>query len=712
MNGNNSIRFASSKPVLLATLATAVGLMAGCANMTTSSVFSAPVTAAATFGGRLHGGNQPIAGATVTLYYAGQNGPGSGDPTAAPDLGNPIVAATTQTASDGTGSFSFLKSATNGQATSGNTFSCPASGDPIVYVVTRGGNTLNTGDSTISNAAAAFIGMYGPCSTISNASFVDLTEVTTVATMAAIQQYFNPVTESIGADGIGSAKLALINTIGTISNLANVSNGTAVTSTQLSGAGGVSVTVTPETAKINELANIISACINTTSATSTACSNLFTYAVPPDTAVTDRPYHTPAFPTATDTLQALYYIFTNPTNGGSSNLQALYNLAPVLGAPYQPSLTSQPTDWTIAINYSSTSTCGANNGNFVYMPQDINIDFSGNLWIANGQAANGNLTEISPTGTPLTCVSMGGAANGGAVIDTAGNVWYASNNSNNIYRYTPGTQSVLTFPTVVPPLAIFADGGASSTDTVGNIYFTTATGTSLYQIPHGASVTAAVTPIQISSVVGSNPIRIMVDNNHAVWVTSGASVISQVVPDTNVTDPNYLNGFATYQFGVPGNTYGVSVTPDAGLFVSSGGSSGGVTYLTGSGTSYSSSWISSPGQAGLNSPTAIAVDGRDNIWAANNVADTGTGLDALSEISVLQASLTPDGTTTGGLQLASNFLLGGRAIVIDQSGNVWVSGDGTTGSPSNFVTEIVGAASPVYQPYSLGLSSGRFQTIP
>jgi hypothetical protein len=45
------------------------------------------------------------------------------------------------------------------------------------------------------------------------------------------------------------------------------------------------------------------------------------------------------------------------------------------------------------------------------------------------------------------------------------------------------------------------------------------------------------------------------------------------------------------------------------------------------------------------------------------------------------------------------------------SGDVWVAGTGS-GTPSNSITEIVGAAVPVYQPYATGLSNGRFQHIP
>ena len=705
MIGNNLVRFAGSKRNLFAALASTVVFTAGCANMTSTAPSLSPDSSAATIAGRIRGGNQPVGNAAVTLYYAGQNGLGSGDPSGGAGLGNAIVAATTTSANDGTGSFSFQKSGTNGQAANGNTFSCPTSGDPIVYVVARGGNTLNDGSNS-NNTAAAFIGIYGLCSQIGASSFVNLTEVTTVATMASIQQYFNPVTESIGADGIGVAKQALINTSNTIANMANLATGAAVTSTQLTGVGSVSVTATPETAKLNTLANIVSSCVNNASASASACTTLFTNATPPNTAVTSRPYHTPAFTQATDVLQALYYIFTNPTNGSSTNLQNIFNLAPAVGAPYQPTLASAPTDWNLAINFSSTNTCGGS-GNFINSPGDINVDGSGNLWIANGQS-NGNLAEISSGGSPLTCVQSGGS-NGGGVIDNAGNIWYTSKSSNNVYRYKPTDQSVLTYTTAAPAIAIFADGGTSSSSTPSNIYFTTATNTSLYEIPAGATATSAVTPTQISTVVGSNPTRIIVDTSHNIWVATGGNVIAQVVP--LATDPGnslgYLNGFATYEYGVPNNSYGITVTQNpTNVYVSSNGSNDSFSALSGSGTNYSLAWTTTPGQAGINNPTAIVVDGRANAWGVNNASNTSTSLYSVSEVTTAGASLSPDGTTSGGFQLPSSFLNGGNSLTVDMSGNVWVAGSG------NSVNEIVGSGVPVYQPYSVGLQNGRFQTIP
>ncbi len=714
MNGYTLPRFVRSPRATLAVLASTAMLTAGCANMASTATDVSPVSSAATVSGKVHGGNQAVSGATVTINFAGQTGLRSAS----------TVAATTTTSTDGTGSFSFLKDPNNGTSypSTGNTFSCPSgSSDPLVYLVAKGGNTVNDGSSNVNNAAV-FIAPLGTCNELA-ASTVYMSEATTVATIAALQQYFDPISESIGADGIGAAKQAIINSFALVSNMVDLSTGLGVASVTHSGANAgnglgvaaVTVTSTPELAKINTIANIISACVNNATSSATACSTLFASAVPPAPSVTGRA-GTFTFPAATDVLQAAYYMLVNPTNSNTTNLQALYGLAPAVGAPYQPTLTAVPSDWTIGINYATTSTCGTGVGNFISGPADIGIDINGAVWIANGQAGTGNLSQITAIGTPQTCLFVGGGAMAGGVLDDSpnlGKVWVGTS-GNNIYRYDPATHASLAFPTAEPALAIVADGK-------DNVYFSGASG-SLYMITGGATATAAVTPVQISSVIGTAN-RLFIDNSTskggAIWATSGSSFVSSVSPA--ISGANLLNGYNTVTFNVGSPTYGVvtdifsASSGTNNVYVSSSSSSNFITKLNGSGSSYTvvNGWPTATGAAGLNSPTGLAVDGsisgtsNGNLWSANNSANTTSGLFSVSEISAAKASLSPDGNTAGGFQKSTPFLAAGRAIAVDQSGNVWLANDGATS-----VTEIVGAGVPLYQPFAAGLYSGRFLQIP
>jgi hypothetical protein len=698
MIGNYSARLTGSKRNLLALLASSVIFSAGCANMSTTAPDANPFVSPATLGGRVHGGNQPVSGATVNLWFAGQSSPA-------------IQVATTTT--DSTGSFSFTKGAPD-QPNSGttDTYSCPTTGaaaDPLVYVVSKGGNTQNNGSATPTNTAAAFIAVYGICSTLTSSNFVYMSEVTTVATMAAVQQFFDPRNDNITADGTGQQKIIVANLTNTINLLADPATGLQVPSTSLNASNvgninpAVTLTASPEPGKVNLLANIISACINSPTASASNCSTLFTSAVPPAGNTTNL-NPSGGFTQATDTLQALYYIFTNPSNSNSANLTALFGLA---GAtpPYQPSA-AQPTDWTIAISYTTSgATCGTSSGGtggFISGPVDINIDAADNVWIANSQAG-GNLSAIGPNGAPFACVNFdAGTSSGGGVLDSAGNIWYGA--GTTMYRYTPTTRASLAFPVTVSPLGITADGA-------GNVYFTAVAGSvgSLYQLPGAASAPGAVAPLQISNLVGANPMRLMADATSttptvtpgSIWVSSGSTFISQVAR-TGTTGPGVLNGFLTTPYTTSGNSYGLSISRANNIFTSAidNGNVDQFTFNSGSGTwSPASGWpFAAPLTAGIFNPTAISVDGRSNTWLPNHATS------AVSEISFFGPNALSPST---GFQKVSSYLSANRALAVDQAGNVWVAGDS-----NNFVTEIVGAGVPLYAPYAVGISNGRFQSIP
>jgi hypothetical protein len=694
MIGNHFARLTGSKRNLLVLLASSVVLTAGCSSMSSTAPSANPFSSPASLSGKIHGGNEPVIGAAVTLWFAGQGAPA-------------IKAAVTTT--DGVGSFSFTKGA-GGNGTT-NVYTCPTSGgSPLVYVTSVGGNTQNNGVVGQSNGAAAFIALYGDCTGLSASNFVYMSEVTTVATMAAVQQFFNPAADTNGnfdtlvADGTGQQRLIILNLPNTVALLASAATGQAVTSATIAAASNgniapaVTLTATPETAKINTLANIISACINGATATAPACGTLFLSAAPPPPNVTNLNPGT--FHTATDTLQALFYIFTNPTNGSSSNMGNLFGLAPAVGAPYQPALAIQPTDWTVGVSYASTSSCGTptgGTGSFIFSPTDINIDASDNVWFNNAQAG-GNLSSISSTGAPFQCVNFdAGLTSSGGTLDSSGNVWSAG--GTTMYRYNPTSHASLGFPVAVAPLAITADG-------VGNVYFTAVSGPtgSLYQLPGAATAPSAVAPVQISSTVGASPLRLMPDfqgnaTQGNIWVSSGTTSISQVAPSTAVGN---LGGFVTNPFTTSGNSYGLSVSR-GGIFTSAV-DTGAITELVKSGSTYvtaSGYPFTAAASAGINAPKGLSVDGRSNTWIPNS------GAPSLSELTVFGANASPLSPSTG-FQKAVTYLNASQAVAVDQAGNVWVAG----GSVNTFVTEIIGAAVPIYQPYAVGLVNGRFQLIP
>ena len=694
MIGNYSARLTGSKRNLLALLASSIVFSAGCSNMSSTAPLVNSLSSSATLSGKVHGGNQPVSGATVTLWFAGQGAAA-------------ILAATTTT--DSSGSFTFLKDSLGGHDGTTNSWSCPTTGgSPLVYVLSQGGNTQNNGVVGQTNNAADFIALYGDCPTITGSNFVYMSEATTVATMAAVQQFFNPADHTLRADSTGQQRLVMLNLPNTVAIMADASTGLATTSKVIpattggSIAGGVTLTATPESAKINTLANIISACVNGATSAAPACGTLFSAAAPPIANTTSL--NGAAFPPATDTLQALFYIFTNPTNSNTTNLSTLFGLQPATGAPFVPSLSAQPTDWTIGISYASNSTCG-NTGGFISSPTDINIDSMDNVWFGNA-LAGGNLSSISAAGQPLYCVNFdpgtsasGGTidahtSDGGTTFDS--NVWFAG--GTTMYRYNPISKITLAFPVGVSPLAITADGA-------GNVYFTAVSGTtgSLYMLSGAAGASAPVTAVQISNTVGPNPVRLMADSQTStplsapgnIWVSSGSTFVSQVSQSSIAGN---LNGWITTPFTTSGNSYGLSINAEGDILTSAFDTSS-ITLLLRSGTNWAvGAGFPFTGTAGINAPTGISVDGRSNTWIPNS------GNASISEISFVGPnSLSP----STGFQKDPTLLNASKSLAVDQAGNVWVAGTG-----NNFITEIVGGAVPMFQPYAVGISIGRFQQIP
>ncbi|MDE0854086.1 MAG: hypothetical protein OSA97_06650, partial [Nevskia sp.] len=248
-------------------------------------------------GGKTMGGQQPIKNATVTLYAAGSGGYGQGS------------ALTPTATTDANGAWNI-------------SFACPAAGTQI-YVVVSGGDA---GGGT--NSAIALSALLGHCGDSSNPLPTNavIDEVTTVAAVYALNPFLSadgtqPGTSSGNATGLANA-------VGTLANLVDLPSGSAVSvsgGTLPSGASGTS----PASA-LNTLADILAACVNSSGASSSQCSTLFSNALSGSTA-------------PTTTLQAALNIARNP----GANVANLYALSSTT-SPFQPILTAAPGDFTLA----------------------------------------------------------------------------------------------------------------------------------------------------------------------------------------------------------------------------------------------------------------------------------------------------------------------------------------------------------------------------
>ncbi len=263
--------------------------------------------APAAISGRVHGGQQPIAGAQIQIYTAGSGGDGS--------AATPLL--TTSLTTDSSGSFNLT-----------GLYQCPSAAAEAYLVATGGNPGLGSGQV---NPQIALMTALGPCGNLKASTNVEINEETTVAAVYALAPFMQSYS-SIGSAASDAQMMADAFTMA--AELANTATGSSP---------GINVPAgqTVPTQKVNTLAGIVSSCINSAGGVagdSSACGLLFSLASSSNSTA------------STDTAGGVLQIAENPTH----NVVSIFDLGPP-SDPFQPSLSSAPTDWTLAI----TSTTAA-----------------------------------------------------------------------------------------------------------------------------------------------------------------------------------------------------------------------------------------------------------------------------------------------------------------------------------------------------------------
>jgi hypothetical protein len=259
--------------------------------------------------GVVHGGQQPISGATIQLMQVGTSGDGS----ASTSIMNSGVTVT----SDANGNFSLT-----------GTYTCPTS-PTYVYLLATGGNPGLTAGTN--NAQSVLLAGLGLCSGLSASTFVSMNEITTVGTVAALAPFMSSAT----ATGSGTTDASLLATaFGTINQFVNVASGTTP--------GTLPSGYTFSTTTLITLADIMAGCVNSAGGISgdgSVCGTLFS---------TAAPNHGTA---PTDTVAALIDILAFPKHNASSFLALVPSTS-----PFQPTLSSSPADWSLPITGTGAGT--------------------------------------------------------------------------------------------------------------------------------------------------------------------------------------------------------------------------------------------------------------------------------------------------------------------------------------------------------------------
>ncbi len=270
------------------------------------------------YSGSVHGGQQPVVGASIQLYTVGTTADGSS--------ATPLLTSTVTSGPDGSFTITGLYSCTNATQ---------------VYIVATGGNPgLSTANPNIALMAAL-----GPCSSLTPSTFISINELTTVAAVAALAPFMSSAT-AIGSSSYDNTYLA--NAFTLANEYVNTTTGTAPGANVPSGD-------TVPVDELNTLADILSACINSTGGVAgdgSLCGQLFGF-----TTVSPSP-------APTDTIQAMLNIANNPT----LNTSALYSLTPPT-PPFQPTLTSAPASFQVSLQSLSPIQATQSAVNF----QDVNV---------------------------------------------------------------------------------------------------------------------------------------------------------------------------------------------------------------------------------------------------------------------------------------------------------------------------------------------------
>jgi hypothetical protein len=708
---------ASRIVVVLSLLSCLCGLVTGCSLGKLSGPAETQTATLSTMNiaGKVHGGQQPVSGATIQLYAA--------NTTTNQGASTAMLTTTVTTAADG--SFSIT-----------GDFTCPVS-NPLVYIVATGGNPGLGG--TVNNTDLTLMSLLGTCSSLSSSTYVVINELSTVASVEALSSFMSDATH------MGSAP----------SNLVGIAGGFASASAILDLASGYfngADLGLPEVL-LNTLGNILAACVNSTggvSGDSTPCGQLLSLSG------------------GTDTVTAALGMVQSPGHN-TAQLYALITATP----PFQPYFTSVPTDFTASVGYNVPPNVRAaaldSNGYIWLYTGGYNYDTVTNMSTDTEGVItvyDNNFNEkftISPgTGGLYYPTSM--------ASDAAGNV-YAMNANNTVSEFNSSGAAVSPsggWPTGFTStftgtgtgngyVISLSDAGPISADALGNIWVVGPLSTTippqtsppcyaeLNQSGSNitpASISAFCTAMSISedSITSTDLFGFATDGSGSAWVLSEAAIgkvnASGALAATAPTNEGcfepaigVVNGNLNADVETLGLRYdhvnhqlwgysetGAGTISDSGTAGFCDAASASMPFIAGYAST--STTPGAPYSAGSLLINSAVLDGAGNLWfTTGGVAATGTvGTTAgtfngtvtysafLGELSPTGALLTPlnAATSTYGLQpagLGANVTAtsNGASILpeaesagllgVDSSGNIWALDSGT-----NKILKITGMA--------------------
>lgn len=491
-------------------------------------------------------------------------------------------------------------------------------GNAILYVLAVNGSA---GSGSSSNTNIQMAAMLGQTSNVPASLLVN--ELSTSVFINTMTQF------GLSSDTNGAISYSLPSRVSTAS-FANIASQTSTFITNGAINSGVS---TANQTILFSMANSIASCIEN----SNKCGTLFNTA------------QSGSNTAAANIMESLFNMINV-----SSDSTAIYTLAFPLGATTGYNMTgSTPSTLTVVPNAAATNTFTVGSS-----PAGLAIDASGNLWEANN--GNGNVKQLSPSGTVLGTFTVGSNP-AGVAIDAGGDVWVTNNGTTTITELTSSGS----------PVGTFSAGAGSNPrgltiDSFGNVWVCNNGSDSVAELNSSGTIIGTFT------ITGgaTHPNGIAIDGTGNVWVASDTGGTVATVTKLSSSGVN----LGVFTFGSQARS--VTVDPSGNVFVTDSVANI-VTKLNNNGISLGSISLSGHGDA-------IAIDGANNVWVANQAGN----------ITKLTSSLKNLGSYTAGSSPAG--------LAIDPSGNVWASNNG-----GSTITQVTGVAlGPQFYPYSGPIYAG------
>jgi streptogramin lyase len=639
-------------------LLAAASLLAGCGGMATD--LARESVPGAQIKGNVHGGQNPVNGATVNLYATGSTGYGS----VYSAVANGIIATTT---TDSGGNFTLPG------------YTCPSTPNDQIYIVATGGDS-----GSGPNSKLALLSALGQCNNVqNNVPFLTVNEVTTVASAYALSGFMTDYAH-VGASSGNYTGLA--NAMATVGNLVNIGTGTAYSktpgyATQAAGTDPTTFASTVPQTELYALANILAYCVNS-NGTNGNCTTLFSSTY---TNTTTGGAGTP------DTIQAALNIALHP----GTNVANLYNLD-LPAAPFAGTM-SQPNDWTVALTFVGGGLGGNGSGSHYTNSQDLAIDGSGDIWVSN-QNTN-TLTELNYLGVPQSPnmtnspFVKGGFTNSALnaptnlAVDKNGNVFVGNGNNAKIIEFTSAGAYLRTI----------SGGGLAgqieglSVDGLNNIWGTD--GTVVGEFNNTG------TPLSGSGYTAGGdidePLTATVDASNNIWVESAGNGFVVELNNSGTEIANSGN-----DLNEPANSAAIDSLGQ--FWIPQESASNGIDRFN----SADSTVVYYTSNPSVQNAIGISVDGASHIWSSSQASDPYC-VTEMSNLNGSSISPTIPGYigVGGGVESSANVLNFPATVRPDSSGNLWVLDQDVAGT--GFVTEFVGLATPAATPLATAVANGK-----